>query len=1230
MASLGIYKETRIDLEPLGSNSVINIQLPSIGPFVRKTRTQRRITSKFPVCKTEEEFKNEYVATSSFIYSRRSSKYPRNFLCRCLKENTVLELRSVDLSKAEHEKRDASLVLRIGFSSAIRHGGVALADSPDQDVLSVFVLTKNNELYTLSLRPGFFCRPEASEDEIERWCKIFKPSSLTISAHHRLVACSSLELLVSLGDGRVMHLSRKVGEDGSHWEEAAYNDGQWGASLRGLIRWQGTTTVRYDGHVLDQSTAVTAHLSPDQKHIFAVCLNHTLKAWNMDTGKITFSRDLLGKQREPQEIPRLMLDPGMSRVMELFQANGASRGYQYFITTFSPQQSGVFKFWGVRDADHAETGLRDLFPDEILRVPDPDDGALWTMADFKLKTSKGSTEIEIWILLRLNRRYKLYHKKSDLEELAEKWEEDWATAVVDSSRQEPFSEPPRVFGCESQNISERWIDALLIPGRVLEPILETALSIYNSAQGSAPVYDSKTSLKERLGLCVGSHVQLDSSNSDTTKFREQVNKEWLSFWSIVKDLDQSRWEPLSLNYDATAGMPWITFSGGSSAIRECGDIERLAYNKPEDFRTNSSMLLELSIETDEETRPPQFDKLAVFVEAAVNFRASFSDTLRLRSRDALKQELWQDCLYSVPVRIQSFYDRCEFADEINDKQYNDLATDLKDIGGFEGLTTNFVFSLLNLFLQPMSTESSGLVSTKFGLKILVKGTQEVLDLHIEILTNVILLVVFIDAEVDPEDFSMDEFDISRIYTELLELLRRYQIIQWLATNVRLDPHHTKEVLLKDLSISRPVENSQVTCGNMTTILESLFAVDIRPQSYAARTQSETTTRNIEDLLKWVIGGNASSITLERVLVNIQCNLLKNNDVDLATSFLFFQPSTAWATYFHGRLCLLRSEFAEAASCFKKVAYNLCTLRLFKSNETLRFRTPTDPLLILARPYPGADYTLASSYLLDPLSASFLGTGLTNYYIHILSLFEPYHVPAQAVCFAHLALQFSASPKASTEAISDLLSRLFHASLLLPDFSTAFVALIRFSDAALQKNCLKRLVTDMVSAGYVNELLALPFAALKEDVDGILTENAKRETISSSEVSAVSGLPFYKILYAWRLQQSDMRGAAAVLVERLEHRKELATRKRGFNSDRQGNEVLEEYLVGINALGSVSEEGGWVLVGGDDVVHGGEKRKVIRLEDVRKDYQEELDRRSVIDSGRFGIVDGTTDDDMDFS
>lgn len=112
-----------------------------------------------------------------------------------------------------------------------------------------------------------------------------------------------------------------------------------------------------------------------------------------------------------------------------------------------------------------------------------------------------------------------------------------------------------------------------------------------------------------------------------------------------------------------------------------------------------------------------------------------------------------------------------------------------------------------------------------------------------------------------------------------------------------------------------------------------------------------------------------------------------------------------------------------------------------------------------------------------------------------------------------------------------------------------------------------------------------------------------------------------MLAAWRLHHHEFRGAAAALLPPLQAAQARAKR---------GDDGLEDqYLAVINLLACAGEGNGWVL---SEDASGGEgkgkrKRKIVEVGDVRALYQRELDRRSVIEGGRFGFV-GAGGDEMD--
>lgn len=126
--------------------------------------------------------------------------------------------------------------------------------------------------------------------------------------------------------------------------------------------------------------------------------------------------------------------------------------------------------------------------------------------------------------------------------------------------------------------------------------------------------------------------------------------------------------------------------------------------------------------------------------------------------------------------------------------------------------------------------------------------------------------------------------------------------------------------------------------------------------------------------------------------------------------------------------------------------------------------------------------------------------------------------------------------------------------------------------------------------------------------------------------------YHHVLYTWRVQHGDFRGAAEILWDRLQRLRDVEAEV--FMPDDET--VLEAYLVLINTLACLGKEDGWILAeagavaaangargGGGAGNAGRKKRRIVTLEEIRKEYQGELDRRSDMLHGRFPLLMGGT-------
>lgn len=211
-----IYKDTRVDLRPFSPVTVANIQVSPHESALRRPRfsISSAPDNDTPIAKDEDEFARRYLATQGAVYFRKRRVYPRTFLWRVVNDDKVLELQCADLTKSSTEHSEYNVTLRLHFNEQILPSGVALADSEDHEIISVFVITATKQLHTLSLRPEFFRRSESIDENVSDWCKSCTPAPLSFSHPHRLHASSPLELFISLENGALLRLTRRAGEDG--------------------------------------------------------------------------------------------------------------------------------------------------------------------------------------------------------------------------------------------------------------------------------------------------------------------------------------------------------------------------------------------------------------------------------------------------------------------------------------------------------------------------------------------------------------------------------------------------------------------------------------------------------------------------------------------------------------------------------------------------------------------------------------------------------------------------------------------------------------------------------------------------------------------------------------------------------------------------------------------------------------------------------------------------------
>ncbi|CRG85102.1 DNA repair protein rhp51 [Talaromyces islandicus] len=1187
-----IYKEIKVDVRPAAASTVVDIQIPTQENSQRRARLSLSSVAAqdIPIIRDEEDFARRYLATQGSLYFRQRKVYPRTFLWRVVNENKVLEIQSVDISKSVVDHHEANLVLRFDFQEAIIPSGVALADTEDHEVLNVFVLTTSKHLHTLNLRPEFFRRVSSIDENLQDWCKSFVPSPLSFTQPHRLHASSTTELFIALENGALLRLTRRAGDDGSHWSQITFDEKSWGASLRGLVPWSAQQRITYNGHNLDPNTPNAIATTSDQTYVFAVCLNHTLKVWNLATNRLVGSKDLLDRQlpKQQQDSTAYFLNPADSAFLRVFNAERAmDGGYRYYVATYTPHEEGQFKFWAIKGGLTAPLTIEDLFPEAVFRPLDPDatGNMFWSVADFQIRPMEEGRRMELWVLWRNNDLYQLYTLHFDFESLEDDWSANWTSTAWDTRRNEPA---PSLILADTVDPTEKWLKFIFHPGRYTPEVLETALVSYQEAlkpRSSLAFPKRNAPLQERLCSTIAASVSLRKfadDDLDYSKYRTDTDHKWRQFWQIAQEVNGRRFEPVSLAYDLYSDLPWVITTDTCALIRECSATELLFHNSVTDLQNGLPKVADRwrhrKLENEIGNR---YHEPSHLIKVATDFRRRLPATALRSVEQALHSELFLEPLLSATDRLGAFIDRTELGDQVSDDTFNFLCSSMNEQMNIYKLQREPFQVILDTLPMGFTAKDSELLFTAFGVRSMTNGSQETINYTRQVLLDLLILVVFIGGEITQKPGS--SFDASELFPLLINFLKECELLYWLSSNTRIPPnrgHHDTD---------KEVKSTEV--GVVKSILEDFFVANIRPRPNVNLPQTFNLTQGIRDVLSWIV--RPGDVVLPNVLVHIQCDLIANGNVELASDFLRFQPSNAWSSYVKGRLFVAKSEFDKAALYFQKAAF------LLSSGRAL------------------GDLSEMSSGLLDILDADNFNNGLPKYFQHIVSVFEKARSFTHVSDFASFALQaletdgqYSQDDPEYLNIRTEVLSRLFYASLRTCQFDKAYSALSRYTNSALQKPALASLITAILSAhgpgiSGLEQLLHLPLGitpSLSSHVDECLLSLARKQPSFSSSLDPDdlwwegNDTPdYHRILHAYRIARNDLRGAAELgyqTVQRLRDARDtpltqLALVRRRIDDDEsrrlveeddlESKKIRHELLSLINLLACVDKNEAYILV-----------------------------------------------------
>lgn len=677
-----------------------------------------------------------------------------------------------------------------------------------------------------------------------------------------------------------------------------YNEGGWGQTIRSLIPYTGSNAIRYENQTVELSTA-TSIASPavnldNMDYVFTVSVDHQLRIWNLASGKIDYIGDILNQKLDPSEQAKKVIDPSQSQLVRVLSTNDESA----LCVTYSPLGAGEFKFWGVRPSGDAPLKVIDHFP-HIKLVPQAPSSEIWTLADFSVVRDEADPDImSLLALWKNNVTYRLlrldFQMSSSTSALKKAWSGTWMSMATESIRE---SAVPTVTPGDSSDSTDKWLDFIFCPGRFTSATIETGVAIYSNRRGSGKEASRKnTSLADRMCASIASTASLDrdaSGGMNYEQFRRSTNDHWSTFYRLLLELDKRRGEALSLVLDPQGQTPWVVLADGITAVRDCSQLEQIWHNNG-NYTEATAYVARVLI-------------------AAAAFRDSFADQFLQSCKAMLLEELFQEPSLTTPQRMRAFWNKCDFANQVGEEEYQRLITDLEL--GFEGSLTSEVYSAM---LQLMDSSTNFEKRTQefrlpvFGNKLIARGVQETVELHRNICFDQLILLVFIEGELNQDDQGL-HFETAHIYESLIKMIKRLELLNWLTStmiSLPIKKHERSNSVTEQLLVKKPAPTAE-TVTVLEGVLRHLFSLDLRP--------TELMSSVITEVILQICAPDGNYVAPPSV---IQCFLLNNNRADLAIEFSRFCEHDAFSIYIQGRASLAVNDAVTAALLFKKAAFGL--------------------------------------------------------------------------------------------------------------------------------------------------------------------------------------------------------------------------------------------------------------------------------------------------------------------
>lgn len=697
--------------------------------------------------------------------------------------------------------------------------------------------------------------------------------------------------------------------------------------------WVGATTVPYMDHTVYHTTVVSGlayYPPPEYAHaadyranmrpvLFTASVDHTLKAWSLDNGTLLQQTDLLNEQHANSANMGNWLDPAPSRLLQVVERTFQD-DHMFYLISFSSASAGKFKIWAATHDDGAFSALVDLYPNISFQADPPGGTAPWIISEFRVTPIK-DTMFNLWVLWKSDTNFRIQNLEFDITDVTKTWGQ-WATATLDSTHEIPSRQSNLQT---ADDVTDSWMKWIFYPGRFPDTVLESALLIYEhnfSVPEENPPQHEPIEAKVRRLVEVSVKVETDlTGHADDEQHRVGLELQWERFGRLCTELDKDRGEALSLVTDPVSGYVWTVNVDGITALRECTESEVIKHNYA--AVRDETALTTLSQRTPKKLgaglQGQELKDVMLLATCGTELWTSLSEDAQDKSILRLHQEVVKDPLFSVGDLMEALYEDCIY-EEVPDETYGRIEDLFSEM---ENPEVAFQSILSSLFQSDTSSGQTRL--TAFGAKVLVGGSQEVIQVNHEMLFNLVFLLVHVTFCDDQDPFHRLT-NTPSIYQQLLNYFREYEVLKWMATNTApLSPKSADDDISQALTDLRVTEAASDRSEKRGSVLQLVLPEIFGPSPPGAGAS----------------GSVALSVCIRRFLAGLDLADHGNGITDVATAllnagasataleFAEFLPTTTWGTYTKARIHLANRKHVSAAALFHRAAFGMGTSHPFQ-------------------------------------------------------------------------------------------------------------------------------------------------------------------------------------------------------------------------------------------------------------------------------------------------------------